>query len=132
VDRTYEKALLLDFYGALLTKRQLDILDAYVNDDYSLSEIAGNFDVSRQAVHDAVRNGVASLEEFEAKLGIVKAYHDRRRRTDRLVMAAEALAGRLESYKRESAASGCVCQPAALDAMLDSAGEILECARGLE
>jgi len=69
--------LYLDFYGVLLTDRQAEILNSYFNEDYSLSEIAQGLDISRQAAHDAVRNGLRALAEYEDKLGLVKAYrHD--------------------------------------------------------
>ena len=69
-----EAALYLDFYGKLLTDRQLEILDYYYNEDYSLSEIAQALGISRQAAHDALRNGTLALTEYEKKLGIVSVY----------------------------------------------------------
>ena len=41
---------LLDFYGDALSERKRNILDMYYNEDFSLSEIADGFGVSRQAV----------------------------------------------------------------------------------
>jgi predicted DNA-binding protein YlxM (UPF0122 family) len=67
-------ALLLDFYGALLTEKQVEILDFYYNEDYSLSEIASGLNISRQAAHDAIRNGALALAEYEGKLGMVSSY----------------------------------------------------------
>jgi len=68
-----DAALYLDFYGDLLTRRQADILDMHYNEDYSLSEIARGLGISKQAAHDALKGGIASLTEYEKKLGLVRA-----------------------------------------------------------
>ncbi len=41
-------------------------------DDMSLSEIAESLNISRQAVHDNIRQAVDQLEDYERKLGMVK------------------------------------------------------------
>ena len=69
-----DAALYLDFYGGLLTGKQAEILDSYYNEDYSLSEIAQGLGISRQAAHDALRNGARALSEYEEKLGMVDGY----------------------------------------------------------
>ena len=50
-----EFSILLDHYGSVLTERQRSILTEYYDEDLSLSEIAENFGISRQALHDALR-----------------------------------------------------------------------------
>lgn len=65
-------ALLFDFYGALLTDKQRQCLDMHYLNDFSLSEIANEFKVSRQAVHDILRRAEQTLEEYEAKLHLVE------------------------------------------------------------
>jgi uncharacterized protein len=64
-------ALLIDFYGPLLTPRQQELMHAYYLEDLSLGEIAGEDGVSRQAVHDLIKRAEASLMEFEERLGFV-------------------------------------------------------------
>ena len=74
LDNLYEISLLLDFYGALLSPRQQQILDLYYEENYSLQEIAEELDISRQAVHDAAKKAEKALREFEEKLGLIARF----------------------------------------------------------
>ena len=47
MEEIYERTLLYDFYGELLTPRRREIYSAVVFDDMSLSEAAEAFGVSR-------------------------------------------------------------------------------------
>lgn len=67
-----EMAVLMDIYGPLLTERQFEMLDMHYNSDLSLSEIAEELSVSRQAAHDGIRKGRALLRLYEEKLGLEK------------------------------------------------------------
>ncbi len=68
--QTFEVARLLDTYGQLLTKKQQAILNSYVNFNGSISEIAEDTGISRQAVLDSIKRTVCKLENYEKKLGI--------------------------------------------------------------
>lgn len=72
--KSYEDSLLLDFYGNLLTEKMRTTLDMYLNDDLSLAEIAEEEEISRQGVHDKVKRGLAQLNGYELKLGLVKRF----------------------------------------------------------
>lgn len=72
MDRKVEISMLCQIYGKLLTEKQLNILDNYYNLDLSLSEIAENENITRQAVRDIMKKGENKLFEFEEKLGIMK------------------------------------------------------------
>lgn len=72
MDKKIEISLLCQIYGKLLTEKQLNILDNYYNLDLSLSEIAENEKITRQAVRDIMKKGENKLFEFEEKLGIMK------------------------------------------------------------
>jgi len=66
--------LWLDFYSQLLTDRTRDVLELHYSEDMSLSEIAENLGITRQAVHDRIRQGLLGLTQYEEKLGLVKRY----------------------------------------------------------
>ena len=78
-------SLLYDFYGALLSDPQKDIMELYHEDNLSLAEIADETGTSRQAVHYTLKKAEKALEEFEEKLGLIAAY----KRSQKL--ASEAL-----------------------------------------
>ncbi|HUC91004.1 MAG TPA: YlxM family DNA-binding protein [Paenibacillus sp.] len=63
--------LLFDFYEPLLTDKQRTFLKYYFHDNYSLGEIAAEFEISRQAVYEHIKRAEAVLESYETKLGLV-------------------------------------------------------------
>ena len=69
--RAYHIAL-FDAYGTLLTDKQRDYFEAYYFDDLSLSEIAENYQVSRNAVHDQINKTINSLEHYEQSLHLLR------------------------------------------------------------
>jgi uncharacterized protein len=82
--------LYLDFYGQLLTSRSREVLELYYGDDLSLSEIAEALGITRQAVHDRLRQGARLLDEYEKALGLSGRFRSARRM---LQQAIEALDG---------------------------------------
>ncbi|RKO66617.1 YlxM family DNA-binding protein [Desulfofundulus salinus] len=72
--------LLYDFYGQLLTQRQQKFVELYYAHDLSLGEIAEQFGVSRQAVHDVLKRAEHILTRYEEKLGLVAKFMEQRRR----------------------------------------------------
>ena len=79
VERRTALALLLDFYGPLLTERQRDVLEKHLEQDLSYGEIAQELGITRQAVHDLVRRGGEALEDYERRLGLVARFQRQRR-----------------------------------------------------
>jgi len=67
-------AMLLDFYGELLTQKQQMALELYYNQDLSLAEIAEEMTVSRQGVRAFIKQGETHLQEFEEKLNLVERF----------------------------------------------------------
>jgi predicted DNA-binding protein YlxM (UPF0122 family) len=63
---------LIDLYGMLLTKNQLNVLELYYMEDLSLKEISEELNVSRNAVYDSLKRSVSILENYEKNLKLIK------------------------------------------------------------
>ena len=72
MDKKVEISMLCDIYGKLLTKKQFEFINDYYNNDLSLSEIAENNNITRQAVRDIIKKGEGKLFEYEEKLLFMK------------------------------------------------------------
>ena len=64
--KDFDVCILIDIYGGLLTEKQRDAVAMYHELDYSLSEIAENLSITRQAANDAVKRGSGSLKRLSA------------------------------------------------------------------
>lgn len=74
MEKIFEKALLYDFYGELLTEHQRQIYEGAVYNDMSLGEIAEEQGISRQGVHDLIKRCDKILQDYEAKLHLVERF----------------------------------------------------------
>lgn len=72
MDKKVEISMLCQIYGKLLTEKQFDYINDYYNNDLSLSEIAENYGITRQAARDNIKKGENKLFEYEEKLQIMK------------------------------------------------------------
>ena len=68
LEKNLKLAKLFDIYGPLLSENQFDIYSDFLNNDLTLSEVAENRKITRQAVKDVVSKVEAKLLEFETKL----------------------------------------------------------------
>jgi uncharacterized protein len=78
LDKVLKISALYDFYGALLTEKQQTSLELHYFQDLSLSEIAEQLEVSRQAVYDLLKRAEQILDEHEEKLQLVARHHEER------------------------------------------------------
>ena len=67
IKREYHIAL-FDTYKELLTEKQKEYFILSYFEDFTLSEIASNLSVSRNAVFDQLKKTIAILEDYESKL----------------------------------------------------------------
>ncbi|PWK12760.1 putative DNA-binding protein [Tumebacillus permanentifrigoris] len=98
LEKTTQMNLLYDFYGVMLTEKQREFVELYYLDDLSLAEIAEQFEISRQAVHDNIRRASAQLLDYEAKLHLVERFERRREVGSRVLSLLEN-----SPYQQESA-----------------------------
>jgi len=80
LDKVLRIVILFDFYGSLLTDKQSLALEMHYLNDLSLAEIADEFGVSRQAVHDILKRAEQILVDYEEKLKFVER-HQREQQT---------------------------------------------------
>ena len=74
MDKMIEMNIRNDLYGSMLTIRQREIINLYYEENFSLSEIAEEFSISRQAVHDTLKKAEKALAVYERKLGLVEKF----------------------------------------------------------
>ncbi|WP_409022601.1 putative DNA-binding protein [Dellaglioa sp. P0083] len=84
IDKTNRVNALFEFYESLLTKKQAEYMAMYYGDDFSLGEIADNFDVSRQAVYDNIKRTEKILEDYEDKLNLYHNFIQRNEKLDQI------------------------------------------------
>ena len=113
---TYEKSLLLDFYGELLTDKQRDCFDLHYNEDLSLAEIAEQLGISRQGVWDNIRRAEASMQDMEEKTGIISRFLSTRRSLEELRKMIDALSSSDDPITKKTVPD----IQKALDAVLDT------------
>lgn len=68
IDKKAYYAILFEYYKELLTDKQIETFICYYNEDYSLAEIAEEFNISRNAVWDTLKKVVILLKYYEDKL----------------------------------------------------------------
>jgi uncharacterized protein len=84
LEKTTRMNYLYDFYQSLLTPKQRSYMSLYYLDDFSLGEIAEEYNVSRQAVYDNIKRTEAMIEEYEEKLLLFKKFQERNEILDQL------------------------------------------------
>ena len=63
---------LFELYGKLLPAKQMQVANMYFNEDLTISEIAENLNVSRQAIFDSLKKSESKLVQIENKVGALK------------------------------------------------------------
>ncbi len=77
------------FYEKLLSDRQREIVRYYYYDNLSLTEIAENLGISRNAVYDALQKAEKALYGYEDKLHLLSNYRFRMAKYSQLAQVQE-------------------------------------------
>ncbi len=110
MEKNVEISILCELYGKLLTKKQYEFLNDYYNNDLSLSEIAENNKITRQAVRDNIKKGEKKLFEYEEKLSFMKRMFNQEKKIEKVLSeltkiqkdsSDKKIASILESIKKE-------------------------------
>ena len=110
MEKNVQISILNEFYGKLLTQKQYQIIDDYYNHDLSLSEIAENNQITRQAVRDILKKGEKKLFEYEEKLMFMKRTLNQEKKIEKVLSeltkiqendSDQEIASVLENIKKE-------------------------------
>ena len=74
MDKNVRSCLLFSFYRNMLTKRQIDCVDLYYNEDLSLAEISELLGITRQGVRDNIKRAEHTMNDTEERLGLVSKF----------------------------------------------------------
>ena len=91
MEKIVERGMLYDFYGELLTEHQKAVYEEAVLNDMSLSEIAEQYEISRQGVRDFIKRGESQLMEYENALGLAERFSDAREKISEIKKLASGL-----------------------------------------
>lgn len=89
MEKFVEQTLLYDFYGELLNEHQRSVYKDVVFNDLSLSEIADEYGISRQGVHDLIKRVNNTLNGYEQKLHLVSKFIETKEKVHMIVKLSE-------------------------------------------
>lgn len=100
-EKDLEIALLLDFYGELLSDSRRHAAELYYNEDLSLAEVADEMGITRQGVRDSIEKAKAQLATYEEKLGLAAKFREIGKILDDIVPRLEAIAAQSDTVGKE-------------------------------
>ena len=105
MEKNIEISILSQIYKNTLTEKQFEILDEYYNNDFSLSEITENYNITRQAERANIKSGETKLYDLENKLGLMKKMQKQEELVNRIISKLDSLNIKdkktLESIKKD-------------------------------
>ena len=96
VEKLVEVGILFDFYGKLLTEKQYNIVELFYLEDFSLSEIGEELNITRQGVYDTLKRAKEKLYQYEDKLGLASRFRDSHMDIKEILQETEVIRGYIE------------------------------------
>ena len=90
---------LYDFYGQLLTKKQEKAIRKYYLEDLSLGEIADQEQVSRQSIHDTIKQAEKKLTTYEEKLRLVERFKEQEQELKSIIIQIQDIQKNIQDPK---------------------------------
>jgi len=90
MEKIFERNILYDFYGELLTEHQKNIYEDAVYSDLSLSELSEEYGITRQGIHDLIKRCDKLLTTYENKLHLVEKFEKTKLLTNRIKELTES------------------------------------------
>ena len=106
LDTIAQASLLYDFYGALLTDKQREVMELYHEENYSIVEIADELGVTKQAIHENLRKSEKILRSYEEKLGLMKSLLETRELIEAIDKKVDVLIRKAQESGRDEAEEG--------------------------
>lgn len=103
LDSITEKSILYDFYGVLLPPKQREIFRLYYEDNLSLGEIAEEYGLTRQGIHETVKRGEKKLRDFETKLKLIGKFEAEEEIIEKLEENIEEMIGEVKADSKLAA-----------------------------
>ena len=100
MEKNVEISMLCQIYGKVLTEKQYEVLNDYYNNDLSLSEIAENNNITRQAVRDIIKKSENKLYELEKNIGFMKKSFEEEKIVNEIINSLDELKKDLTSSKK--------------------------------
>ena len=96
MEKNVQISMLCQIYGKLLTDKQFEFINDYYNNDLTLSEIAENNQITRQAVRDIIKKGEKKLFEYVKELKIMEKMLEQEKKAKDIVRSLEDLKQNLQ------------------------------------
>ncbi len=90
MEKIFERNILYDFYGELLTEHQKKIYEDAVYSDLSLSELSEEYGITRQGIHDLIKRCDKLLIGYEEKLHLVEKFEKTKQLTNKIKELTES------------------------------------------
>ncbi len=101
LNRKYKIKELMGVYPGLLTGREKQVLDMYINPQVNGSDIARELKISRQAVHDHIKRALERMESCEDTVNFLKRRDGRRKDIKKLTNLINTVYVKSPSLKEE-------------------------------